>query len=99
MADVDEEFEGEGEAVTEKAGGDEDALDVAEVDVAMADGVVGEVGGVGGGDHGGAGGADVGYGFGFGVGRDSGRDSAVIQAVIQAVIHSWRVGRSNRLFC
>ena len=55
VADVDEELEGEGEAVAEEAGGDEDAVVVAEGDVAVADGLVAELGGVGGGDHGGVG--------------------------------------------
>ena len=55
VADVDEELEGEGEAVAEEAGGDEDAVVVGEGDVAVADGLVAELGGVGGGDHGGVG--------------------------------------------
>jgi hypothetical protein len=52
MADVDEEFEGEGEAVLHEAGGDEDALGAAEADVAVADGPVAEVDGVVGGNDG-----------------------------------------------
>ncbi len=40
MAGVDEEFEGKGEAVLHQAGGDEDALRVAELEVAVADGSV-----------------------------------------------------------
>ena len=52
MADVDEVLEGEGEAVLHEAGGDEDALGRAEADVAMADGAVAEIDGVGGSDGG-----------------------------------------------
>ena len=55
VTDVDEELEGEGEAVAEQAGGDEDSVDVVEGDVAVADGLVAEGGGVSGGDHGRAG--------------------------------------------
>ena len=55
VAYVDEELEGEGEAVAEEAGGDEDAVGGGvEGDVAVADGLVAELGGVGRGDEGGA---------------------------------------------
>ena len=80
MADIDEEFEGEGEAVLHEAGGDEDAFRGAEADVAVADGAVAEVDVVGGGDGGlivfadgqrhevpGAAGEGVGYGGGHGL--------------------------------
>jgi hypothetical protein len=51
VGDVDEEFEGEAEAVFNKAGGKEDGLSVAEGGVAMTDGAVAELDGVGGGDE------------------------------------------------
>ena len=53
VADVDEELEGEGEAVAEQAGGDEDAFGAVVGDVAVADGLVAELGRVGRGDEGG----------------------------------------------
>ena len=48
---VDEELESEAEAVFDEAGGDEDGLCFSEGRVAMTDGAVTEVDGVGGGDH------------------------------------------------
>ncbi len=68
VADVDEELECEGEAVAEEAGGDEDAVGAAEGsvegDVAVADGLVGEIGCADGGDHSGVGGCAVAVGAG-----------------------------------
>ena len=52
MADVDEELEGDGEAVFHQPGGDEHALRIAQRLVAMADGAVGELHVVAVGDHG-----------------------------------------------
>ena len=52
---VDEELEGQAEAVFDQARGDEDGLGGAEGGVAMADGAVAELDGVDGGDHGFAG--------------------------------------------
>lgn len=69
VRDVDEELEAEGEAVAHEAGGDEDAsLAVAELDVAVADGGLRELVGVGAGDHGGLG------CFGLVAGEDVGVD-------------------------
>ena len=81
MADVDEELEGEGEAVAEESGGDEDGVDgsveAIEGDVAVADGLVGELGGVGGGDHGGFVGGSVRQG-GFGAACGHGERDEVV---------------------
>lgn len=52
VADVDEKFKGQRKAVLHDAGGDEDAVRAAELCVAMADGVFGEIDGVSGGDGG-----------------------------------------------
>ena len=49
---VDEELEGQSEAVLDEASGEKDGLGGAEVGVAMTDGAVAEIDGVGGGDHG-----------------------------------------------
>ena len=51
MGHVDEELEGEAEAVFNQAGGEKDRLGGAEDGVAMADGAVAEIDGVAGSDH------------------------------------------------
>ena len=52
VSHIDEELEGDGEAVFHQAGGDEDALRIAQRLVAMADGAVGQLHVVAVGDHG-----------------------------------------------
>src|SRR6202040_3187474 len=47
VADVDEKFKGQGEAVAEQPGGDEDGFRAIVRDVPMADSLVAEFGGVG----------------------------------------------------
>ena len=51
MGDVDEEFEGEAEAVFDEASGEKNGLSVAEGGVAMAYGAVAQLDGKGGGDQ------------------------------------------------
>ena len=79
VCDVDEELEAEGEAVAHETGGDEDAsLAVAELDVTVTDGGVGELVGVGAGDHGG-----LGY-FGLGVGSGVEAGVTVFGGLVQS---------------
>ena len=80
VSHVDEELEGQSEAILDQACGEKDGLGGAEDGVAMADGAVAEIDGVAGGDHGvvgvGDGQGDEVIGAMLESGRERGRNGA-----------------------